>query len=126
MELRVSYSLIITIWDHQVQVNFTYGIPDQASNYIQPTTTNHAKACVSRKREDLLHWWNSLSHQLRVEPISATSCALPHKCVAVELRTKPWTIVDLFGKTPWVHPWVHRFVPVRLVKILWPHHSAMN
>lgn len=35
--------------------------------------------------DDLLNWWESLSEQLHVAPVSATSCARPHHCVGVTL-----------------------------------------
>ena len=38
--------------------------------------------------EDLLGWWNSLDEMLRVAPISASSCAQPQHCVAVDLTKK--------------------------------------
>lgn len=35
--------------------------------------------------DDLSKWWESLSEQVQVAPVSATSCAQPHHCVGVTL-----------------------------------------
>jgi len=35
--------------------------------------------------DDLSKWWESLSEQVQVAPVSATSCAQPHHCIGVTL-----------------------------------------
>ncbi|CAK9070831.1 unnamed protein product [Durusdinium trenchii] len=47
-----------------------------------------ARASRQVTDEDLLQWWNSLDQELRVAPVSASSCAQPHHCVGVDIAKK--------------------------------------
>lgn len=69
-------------------VNISNATMSSAAAQQFQTVWNEAKE-LRRVRpitdDDLSNWWESLSEQLQVAPVSATSCAQPHHCVGVTL-----------------------------------------